>query len=1570
VVSPQNGPCFNDFSGLYREKIPRFSNLPTQDFWSSNPLAGVGSVEDAEEVYNAQVAIICNTVCESYADEWMSKLSGCTLSSAQQATLRSQLIAVCVGGCDQNNIEGASTVAPNSGITPASFQAVLLNVVGVNGISAVCSELLISEPRPYGQNLSQVQNAKLDNCGCDKIKQAEADFIALSAANALPAGVSNLQQMLAYNQGISIDNVEQLLCACNQALGSSTWTPGYTWSSAQLTALQSSGIITDSRLSCSSTGCQSCTAITDLVASFHAYFGATTSTEIESFKEHENYEVLYTNYLNNALGYHLSFEAYEAFLESCNADAQNPGCYITPLGTLLKDAMNVIARQGFLTSLEAQAYNMGTQNIVYSNSSLPNFLPGNLYWTNYQAGASSMELNFGSSSTLSKQLTLSLEAGADFGFEDIISVLSLTAIQDCEDAQFRMRVNIISCGEIQERELLGTSSDLQMMSCYCNTQNLVLCNDLNQEPNPAACYEEQLMIITSISQSTYQQAIAAKKEAFLAAYKAKCAEAFASERLTISGFENYYQHTLYYYDQANNLRKTVAPEGIKQKDGNNNYVDVDPTFATTGILTVDADRDNRQSNVPNYGFKTEYIYNSYDQVVSTTNPDQEGQTDFFYDFYGRLVGSQNPIQRDENKFSYTLYDPQGRPYEVGVASIGAGGAQVYLSAIAVNDNGASFTQAIQATTRQEVTRTIYDRPLSLDIANKFQTIGQKNVRLRVASVLHFDVFDANTQLQTGYQSAIHYSYDPHGNVIEQLQDVPELAPVAQDVKSTQYSFELISGNVKEVSYQAGYKDQMTHTYTYDKMERLRKVYTSTDGGIHKAQEAHYKYYDYGPLARVEQGEHQVQASDYVYTINGWLKGSNSSTLNPTRDAGKDGTTGYVTSNLTQHAYFAQDVVAYTLGYFEGDYKASGNSQFEATLGGELQQAIKKLYNGNIAYTTMAIKGFETQASVYGYDQLNRLKSMSVYRDANLSNTNTWGGSSFTSEYYNKYQYDLNGNITSLLRNANQALGLSMDELSYSYDLLNGQRSNRLNHVNDITTPAYTGSDDLENQNEDNYRYDKLGQLLGDEQEGVLYYWRIGDKKLERMVNMNPTAYPQKPDVEYRYNPFGQRVLKVVKTRENGVIRPQEEWKYYYYSYDANGQVMALYEVQMSSTENTARISEQHIYGASRLGMVKQDALLYENGNELEEQGEIVVNILGAKRYEITNYLGNVNAVITDRKVYAAPSNTIAIYEAVVVLKADYYPFGMTMPGRHESGEGYRFGYQGSEVDIEVKGEGNSYTTEFRQLDPRLGRWLSVDPLAAKYTDLSPYNFVGNMPIIAIDPDGRDIIIVINKKESVKIVYPSSEEMKKEFIKLHENNQFVIDTYLALIEIKENGGVEGEKLVDFFLDSKVSLFIKQNTNFTNEANIGGAGVLFSNEYFVEYNPRMITVVDIPNPETGSNNYAPSSTLAFEMLHGYFIAVKCLASLDDPNSEVKYNAYIDAEKALGSLEEETNCMNVANEISKSCGGGTQSDYLTGLLGIEKAKSSTSPEVDTSKTTKEQKQIDVANEKIKSNNEKTKK
>lgn len=83
-----------------------------------------------------------------------------------------------------------------------------------------------------------------------------------------------------------------------------------------------------------------------------------------------------------------------------------------------------------------------------------------------------------------------------------------------------------------------------------------------------------------------------------------------------------------------------------------------------------------------------------------------------------------------------------------------------------------------------------------------------------------------------------------------------------------------------------------------------------------------------------------------------------------------------------------------------------------------------------------------------------------------------------------------------------------------------------------------------------------------------------------------------------------------------------------------------------------------------------------------------------------------------------------------------------MPGRKYSTGSYRYGFNGKENDNEVKGEGNQQDYGFRIYDPRLVRFLSVDPLTRKYPWYTPYQFAGNTPIIATDLDGKEVEIKI------------------------------------------------------------------------------------------------------------------------------------------------------------------------------------------------------------------------------------
>lgn len=93
---------------------------------------------------------------------------------------------------------------------------------------------------------------------------------------------------------------------------------------------------------------------------------------------------------------------------------------------------------------------------------------------------------------------------------------------------------------------------------------------------------------------------------------------------------------------------------------------------------------------------------------------------------------------------------------------------------------------------------------------------------------------------------------------------------------------------------------------------------------------------------------------------------------------------------------------------------------------------------------------------------------------------------------------------------------------------------------------------------------------------------------------------------------------------------------------------------------------------------------------------------------------------------------------------------MVADGRKEVGAGgvYRYGFNRKENDNEVRKEGNQIEYGMRIYDPRVAKFLSVDPLTKSYPELTPYQFASNTPIQAIDLDGEEskiYLISFNEK---------------------------------------------------------------------------------------------------------------------------------------------------------------------------------------------------------------------------------
>jgi RHS repeat-associated protein len=114
------------------------------------------------------------------------------------------------------------------------------------------------------------------------------------------------------------------------------------------------------------------------------------------------------------------------------------------------------------------------------------------------------------------------------------------------------------------------------------------------------------------------------------------------------------------------------------------------------------------------------------------------------------------------------------------------------------------------------------------------------------------------------------------------------------------------------------------------------------------------------------------------------------------------------------------------------------------------------------------------------------------------------------------------------------------------------------------------------------------------------------------------------------------------------------------------------------------------------------------------------------------YVSNENPTMVD--VYY-DDITITHTPTNIVQYNEYYPFGL-QAGKSWTRDNNKNDFLYNE-GTELNRSSGWYETPFRNYDPALGRFVSVDPLAEEYGSLSAYHYAGNNPIMINDPTGAD-----------------------------------------------------------------------------------------------------------------------------------------------------------------------------------------------------------------------------------------
>jgi len=682
----------------------------------------------------------------------------------------------------------------------------------------------------------------------------------------------------------------------------------------------------------------------------------------------------------------------------------------------------------------------------------------------------------------------------------------------------------------------------------------------------------------------------------------------------------------------------------------------------------------------------QYRYDGRGRLVEKKLPGK-GWEYMVYDKSDRLILTQDAVMDSQNKWLMTKYDTFGRAILTGIISAGERAALQDLIKDLV------ITESRNATGFAKSGMTVYysNNYFPSDIqsvlsVNYYDTYppGSSAVTNVFAQELLTDN-PANSQTTKGMLTASYIKnieddkwtknfiwYDTKGRNIGSRSN-NYLGGYTVVNHKLDFAGMVLQSNTYHKRLSTDAEKSIVEKFTYDSQNRLL-THTHQVGSNSVEYLAQNKYNELSQLESKKVGgislASPLQTIDYKYNIRGWMTGIN------------------------DPANLGADLFGYKINYNQ----VEGLEVPDASDSG---LKVKARYNGNIAevsWKTLTQENEPLKRYGYVYDPVNRLTA-GFYQSS---------GNETGREYFEKLEYDLNGNITRLKRSEGLLQGsttaLMIDNLKYDYV------GNQLTKVTEeqignskgypyVVTPTAIG-------------YDLNGNMLNHKDKGISSI-QYNYLNLPKQITQNAQV------TNYVYRADGVKVKKLFGDIETNYLdgfqykstKPSEESGGGIIIVDPNEVAAMKLRIIPTSEGYYDALGNQYIYNfTDHLGNVR---LSYTDTNK--------DGIMQPRQYRVQQCDGPWDAW--------NPPNCIDYWNPGEIVEINnYYPFGLMHNYTVTTQNAYQYKYNGKELQ-----ETGMYDYGARFYMPEIGRWGVHDPLSE--TTFQPYSYGDNNPIFYNDPTG-------------------------------------------------------------------------------------------------------------------------------------------------------------------------------------------------------------------------------------------